>query len=350
MADSAGADTAEATDDRLRERAAESRLKLWVLLEADRWLVTGVLLAIVFVVLVAWGALSPGAERIIRSSDSVDTLFQGLLTATVTTVTLVVTLNQLVLSQELGAVGDQRDRMEGAMQFRQDVAAAIEAPLSPAQPARFLRALVAVAGARATDLREAVSATADDDLATDIEVLTTSVIENADKVSEGLTDARFGTFDVLSAALNFDYSWKLFTARRIRAQHGATLDDESAAALDALIDVLELFGPAREHFKTLYFQWDLITLSRRMFVAAIPALLVSGGMILFFDAARYDLVLFGFQTLVVVLSGATTVSVAPFFILLAYVVRIATVAKHTLSIGPFILGRTTDIADVEWNQ
>jgi hypothetical protein len=37
-------------------------------------------------------------------------------------------------------------------------------------------------------------------------------------------------------------------------------------------------------------------------------------------------------------------------ILLAYVVRIATVTKHTLSIGPFILREIDDVAEVEWDQ
>lgn len=96
----------DAPSDLLRERADQSRLKLWFLLEADRWLVTGVLLAIVFGTLLAMGYLYPTAENAIRTSDSVDMLFQGLLTATITGVTLVLTLNQLVLSQELGAVKD----------------------------------------------------------------------------------------------------------------------------------------------------------------------------------------------------------------------------------------------------
>jgi hypothetical protein len=42
-------------------------------------------------------------------------MFQGMTTATITGVTLVVTLSQLVFSQELGAVGDQRERMEGTI-------------------------------------------------------------------------------------------------------------------------------------------------------------------------------------------------------------------------------------------
>ncbi|MFB6112610.1 MAG: hypothetical protein ABEJ58_00745 [Halodesulfurarchaeum sp.] len=340
----------QAPQDRMRERAQENRFTLWFLLEADRWIVTGILLVIVFFTLLAVGYLYPTAESAIRTSDSVDTLFSGFLTATITVVTLVITLNQLVLSQELGAVGDQRERMEGAMTFREDVASVVESSVSPARPAQFLRALVQVSGERARDLREAIPETAEDELQSEVEILTESVIENAEKVSTGLDDATFGRFDVMSSALNFNYSWKIFTGRRIREEYRDALDEEGMESLESLIEVLQFFGPAREHFKTLFFQWDLIDLSRRMVATAIPALLVSGSMVIFFNDATFHLVLFDVEMMVFVIAAAATASVVPFLILLAYVVRIATVTKRTLSIGPFILRETDAVSGVEWND
>ncbi|MFB6169988.1 MAG: hypothetical protein ABEJ06_02470 [Haloarculaceae archaeon] len=334
--------------DRLRERAAGSQTRLWFLLEADRRLVTGLLLGVVFLALVLVGYLYPTAEGSLRTSDSVDTLFQAMLGATITGVTLVLTLNQLVLSQELGAVGDQRERMSGAMSFREDAADVVDAPVSPPRPAQFLRALVQVAGDRAATLREAVDAD-DPDLADAVEDLTASLTGNAERVAGSLDDAQFGEFEVLSAALNFNYSWKIFTARRIRERFGDELTDEETTALDELVEVLELFGPAREHFKTLYFQWELIDLSRTIMAAAVPSLVVSAGMLLFFNDATYHVTVFGVETLVLVFATTTTLALLPFFILLAYVLRIATVTKHTLSIGPFILRETDQVEEVEWD-
>ncbi|MFB6125822.1 MAG: hypothetical protein ABEJ79_00775 [Halolamina sp.] len=344
----AGDDGADQPDDRLRARADESRRKLWLLLEADRRAVTAGLVAVVFGGFLAVGSGLPAAERALRRTDSVDTLFQGLLTATITGVTLVLTLNQLVLSQELGAVGDQRDRMRGALQFREDVAETVAAPVSPARPSQFLGALVQVAGERARDLRAAV----DDDAeaAAAVENLTDSLTENAETVADELDGAQFGRFDVLSAALNFNYSWKIFAARRIGATHGDDLNTAAADALDRLVDVLELFGPAREQFKTLYFQWELINLSRAILAASIPALLVSGTMTAFFNAPSYEVTVTGVDTLIPLVALAATVSISPFLILLAYVTRIATVTKHTLSIGPFILRDTDQVEAVAWNR
>jgi len=43
-----------------------------------------------------------------------------------------------------------------------------------------------------------------------------------------------------------------------------------------------------------------------------------------------------------VVVSAATVAVAPFAILLAYILRIATVTKRTLAIGPFVLRHMDD--------
>ncbi len=340
----------EAPSDLLRKRAKQSRFKLWFLLEADRWLVTAIFLLIVFGTFLSVGYLYSPAESAIRTSDSVDALFQAFLTATITGVTLVLTLNQLVLSQEFGAVGDQRERMEKAMDFRQDVADVIQSPVSPSRPAQFLRALVQVSKERAQDLKGAIVGTSKEELEEEIKDLTESLIGNADRVADGLDKAQFGKFEVISSALNFNYSWKIFTARRIQQRYSDAFNEEGEKAIERLIEVLRLFGPAREHFKTLYFQWDIINLSLRIIIAAIPALLVSGSMVAFFNSTTYSFILFGSNTLMLLIAVAATISLFPFLILLAYILRIATVTKHTLSMGPFILRETEDVEEVEWNR
>ena len=55
----------------------------------------------------------------------------------VTGTTLVVTISQLVLSQEDGPLGDQRQRMSDAMDFRTYISELIE-DVVPNQPSAFL--------------------------------------------------------------------------------------------------------------------------------------------------------------------------------------------------------------------
>jgi hypothetical protein len=328
--------------DTMRGRVAGNRLWLWLLLEADRRAVAAAMAGVVFASLVALGALDPSPLReTMRRTDPVETLFQALVTGIVTGVTLVLTINQLVLSQELGPAGDQRDRMRGALDFRESVADAVGSPTSPAQPSAFLRALVEEAARHADALDAAVEPGGD--WSDEVSRLVADVRENARAVSRRLDGAEFGTFAVVSAALDFNYSWKLHETRRLAGERGDALGDEERAAFDGLERALELFGPAREHVKTLYFQWALVDLSRDILYAAVPALVATVGGLLYLDAGAMSGATLGVDDVVWTVSGVVTVALVPFVLLLAYILRIATVAKHTLSIGPFIL-RETDRA------
>jgi hypothetical protein len=314
----------------------------WLLLDADRRVVAGVVLAAFFAVFVVLGALDPvGLRNAVETSDPVETLFQALVTAIVTGVTLVVTINQLVLSQELGAVGDQRDRMDGAMAFRRDVEDLLDEPVAPAEPASFLRAVVDESRSRAERLRESIPEDADDRLGERVDGYVDSLGAEATATSDGLADAEFGTFAVLRPALDYDYSRRLHEARRLKAEHEDALGAAGRDVVDDVIEALELFGPAREHIKTLYFQWELIDLSRTVLYASVPALAVTVATILYAaDPATFAGVTLGVADLVWVVSAATTVALVPFVVLLSYVLRIATVAKRTLAIGPFVLRET----------
>jgi hypothetical protein len=345
-------DNAGGHADTMRERTSGNRAKFWLLLEADRWLVTGIGLVCIFVALVAVSVLTPVTLRtVVSESDPVETLFQALITAIITGVTLVVTITQLVLSQELGAVGDQRGRMEGSMSFRQDVAKAINAPVSPPEPAAFLRSLLEATRARAEELREAAETGHAGQLRDRVGAYTDSLEENASLVEDRLADAEFGTFDVVLAALDYNYSWKIYEGRRLMAENESRLTEDARDALEAVVRTLRLFGPAREHVKTLYFQWELTNLSRTILYATVPALIVAVWGVLFLNATgTVTGSTAGVDNLVVVVAGATTVSLAPFMLLLAYVLRIATVAKRTLAIGPFVLRATDRSESIDWDD
>ncbi|MFC7077244.1 hypothetical protein [Haloarcula halophila] len=338
-------------DGRFRERGDERSSVLWFVLDADRWLVSGLFSALVLVGIVAIGTLHPTPARtLLTRGDPIETLYQALVTATITGVTLVLTLSQLVLSQELGAVGDQRERMEGAMEFRADVADAVGAAASPAEPSAFLRSLVRATAEQAHAIEDAAEAESlDPELDELLSTYLDSVIGNAESVASQLDGAAFGEFDVVRAALNYNYSWKLYAGRRIRETYAGALPGTVDDELAELVETLELFGPAREHFKTLYFQWELSTLSRTLLYVAVPALGVAISALLFLDPQDITGTTLGIADSLLLVAVTTTVALLPFTILLAYILRIVTVTKRTLSIGPFILRETDRSVDVTWD-
>ncbi len=332
----------------MAERGSGSRLKLWLLMEANREVTTAVLLVAVFGILVAVNQFAPLSLReAAQASDPIETLFQALVTAIITGVTLVVTITQLVLSQELGGVGKQRDRISAAIEFDEDLEEVIGPDVTPAEPASFLQAIVDATERSARTVSDTVARGHETTLRDRVQQLTDDIVENATSVSDRLAEAEFGTFDLVSAALDFNYSKKIYEVRRLQHDCEDSLSAEASGALDDLLEELLFFSAAREHIKTLYFRWELSNLSRAILYAALPSLVVAILGILVLDTA--DAVrgaTLGVDNLVLVVSAATTVALTPFVVLISYVLRIVTVTKRTLAPGPLVL-RTRETSDEE---
>ena len=325
------------TENTMRARAGESRLKLWILLGANRLFITGALCGVIFVGFVVLGVvLDPPFYTRVVEGDVLGTMFSTMTSALITGVTLVVSINQLVISQENGPLGDQHSRMSNTLDFRGYTSELI-GTTAPADPSAFLAAIVQASEDRAERLRESVSEQDNDQFSDEVEEFVDSLTGNADTVKEKLDGATFGTFDVLFAALDYNYSYKVFQVDRLRELYTDDITDDIDELFDELHTSLVMFGPAREHIKTLYFQWALTSLSQLIVYAAIPALLVSGGMLAFVDASTFTGATFGISDVLWVTAGAFTVTLVPFFLFVSYVMRIATVAKRTLAIGPLIL-------------
>ncbi|MFB9809464.1 hypothetical protein ACFFQF_32310 [Haladaptatus pallidirubidus] len=335
----------------MHQRAGASQLKIKILLEVNRWVIVGGLAASIFVTLVLVGTFGPAPIPVLlQYQDPIDTLFQGLVSGVITGVTLILTINQLVLSQELDPIGTQRERMKGALSFRQDLEDATALAVSPAQPSTFLRALIEAIRRKAITLEDAMDTGIDGDMRDEIEDTVDGITDNAEEAQEQLTDSQFGTFNVLGAALGFNYSRKVHDLRRLRNLHSDSLPDEVNERLNDLLEVIKFFGPAREHIKTLYFRWELIDLSRAILYAAIPSLTTTFLMILFYNPREIPGEILGVPNTLWLVSLAVAITILPFLILLSYILRIATVAKRTLAIGPFVLRTTDRNEEIEWED
>ena len=338
-------DAGSAPDDTMSERGGDSRRKRQLLVETNRWFLAGGVVAIFLFGTLATATVVPNMTVAAAAGDPVETLFQALVTATITGVTLVVSINALVLSQELGALGDQRDRMEGSLSFRRDVESELGLDAVPTSPAAFLGALVDAVETRSAGLAEAVAAAEAAGVDTgSAGEYAADLREHASTVGNDLSGRQFGTFGVLSAALDFNYSRKIHEARRLRAElesEGGDRRGEARAVdeqLAGIVAVLTLFGVAREHVKTLYFQWELVDLSRAILYAAVPAIVVATNVLLFHGAlSTFTGTTAGITHHVWIVAVATSITLVPFAVLFSFVLRIASVAKRTLAIGPFVL-------------
>jgi hypothetical protein len=237
-----------------RPRTGESRVRLWILLDAHRMTVASAMALGVFCGLVVLGALDPTPLRaIMQQSDPTDTAFQALIGGVITSVTLIISIAQLSISQELAAVGNQRERMASSLALQEDIEDAAESIGGPS-PATYLGLLCAASRQQATALEEAVAGNSDATFRNRVDQFTDRVVENAEGIEAELASARFGEFTVVRAALNYNYSWKIYATRRLQIDHEDALSDEENAAFDRMSEVLQLFAPAQEYFKTHYIQ------------------------------------------------------------------------------------------------
>ena len=325
------------TADTIRERGNVSSARLLLTMRLDRTVLTGLLAVAVFLgFLLTVTTLAPEFLVKIKQGALIDTLFSSMIIVIVTGTTLVVSIGQLVISQEDGPLGEQRSRMSDTLDFRNYTSEVI-GKTTPVDPAAFLLEIIRASAERAATLRATVADSDDGDLRSEVEAFTDGVVDNADEVSDQLEGATFGTFDVLFAALNFNYSRKLFQTERLGDEYGDELEQSARDELDALQTTLAMFGPAREHIKTLYFQWELIAFSQLTLYASVPALIVAGGMLAAVDATTFPGELFGVDTIALVVGAAFAVTLLPFLLFVSYLLRILTVAKWTLAIGPLVL-------------
>ncbi len=325
-------------------------LTRWVLLAGPRWMVVGGMAVGCFALLIGVGwAFDLPLRAVMRREDTVETLFQTLIAALITGITLVVTLNQTVLSQEFGSIGRQRDRMDKSMTFRRDVGR-LFGSIGPPEPDAFLQRLVDTSTDRATALKDAIADNADPTLRARIDQFADHVVESATGVADELENAQFGEFTVMRASLAYNYSWKIYIARRLRSEHDDDLSDGERDVFDDLIEVLELFGPAGEFFKAHYLQWELVNLSRHILYTGIPSLLVSITAALYLRPMVMPGEILGVDTMVWLVSAGVTLALVPFFVFAAYVLRIATIAKVAGALGPFVLHEFERDDLIEWDE
>lgn len=317
--------------DLVHERLRESPIKRWILLDGNRYTITGLFSTVVFVLCAGIGF---AGYIPVTDPDTATTLVAAIVGGTLPFITIVLAINQLVLSQELGWPGDLADRFEEMTAFRHDVETLTETPVSPAAPADFLQLVVDTVVARTDQLRAGTDQMTDPDHITVVRDFAEAVTSEGELVSESLEDADFGTFDALSAVLGRFNGAHLYAARQIRTNYADGLSDDALETLDQLIELLGHLAIARQSFKTLYMQYELAHLSKLLLVVGFPSLL--GGGIFMMAYPRILETVDAPTLLVVLVSIVVTFVFLPFIVLVVYTFRIASIASRTADFGPFV--------------
>ncbi|WP_247730284.1 hypothetical protein [Halovivax limisalsi] len=324
-------DDATTRSDLVHERLRESPLRRWVLLDGNRYVLAGILSVAVFATTLGLGLAGyvPVADP-----DTATTLVAAIVGGTLPFITIVLAINQLVLSQELGWPGDLAERFDGMADFRRTVEGVTDDPVSPAAPADFLQHLVEAVDDRANALRPVAEGGDAGPAADPLGNLVESVTEESAIVIEALEEADFGTFDALSAVLGHFNGAHRHAARTIGAHHADDLPATTVETLEELIDVLGHLAVARQAFKTMYMQHELAHLSKLLLYVGFPTLF--GGGLFMMSYPELIATVDDRTGLVLLVSAVVTLVFLPFIVLLVYTFRIATIASRTADFGPFV--------------
>lgn len=312
----------------------------WVLLDGNRLAVTGALLTLVFVTVMLVGTLwTFEMRRLLTETAAVQTILNTLLSGIILLVSIVVSINSIVLSHDITSLENQEERIEGIVKFRQNISRLTDSEERPTDPASFLELMAGVIQSRTEDLKEAAEG-ADEKLAEQVEEYVTEITDTASRIDA--PDESGAEFSVIWLGLEVDYGQHLDRSRSLRGSFGDSTSDESSGSeifddrLDELVEAFQLFATGKEYFKTLYYTEEISQLSRTLLVISLPAIMVTASTILAINAELLPGVwVFGLPPLLSFVATTFTISLAPYLVLTSYTLRLATVARQTAGAGPF---------------
>lgn len=323
--DSTGESTGE---DLARRTGSRNRLVEWILVDGNRLLLT--FAASVVVLLTTLVSYQLGIIAF-TNGDSVTRMASGMIAGSFSLVTIVVSVNQLILSQEFALAGEFRDRFEEVLEFRQDVEDAANVSVTPAAPARLLELLSKDIRTQANALGTSVAGHNDVEFRNRVTQFAQGIERRTERLDATLEDSRVGAFDALVAAIEYDDMWQLYVARHLR--NTESISEETDQRFTQLIEALRRFSTAQTHFKTIYLQRELTRYSQLTIYSGVPAIVAAILIALLYGSVGgATLKITTYQPYVIIV--LVTVVFLPVALLASYILRTVTLARRTAAIGP----------------
>lgn len=298
------------------------RFRTWLLLTGQR-----VSVAIGILIIMTGVVVIPNLARFaIQNMTPLFYIMSALIGGNITLITVVVAINQVILSQELETPGSLRDEIERTADFRQR---ALDQSTPPTDPSEFLQQLLQQTADHARALEG---------------LFPTSVNGTNDWLQNGLPKQCEQASDQLGSASNtlaavtvplhgIDFADAIHDCYQLQSKYEEERDEQLLASLNALTSDLENLDIAQNYFTTAFIKEELATLSRFLVYVGIVAVSIP-------IALLYQLTtspgasptmpgVYAFTVLTIV------VGLVPLALLIAFILRIATVTQYMASITPF---------------
>ncbi|SFR47170.1 hypothetical protein [Halogeometricum limi] len=260
-------------------------------------------------------------------------VLSSLVGGNLTLVTLVISINQVIISRQLGSPGQLREDIEKVDEYRRQALDPADVGVVPVTPADFLKLLLESARRDLQRLGGLVVGTENEDLREDTDEIVTTLTEHVDRVSRLIEGSNTGTFDTLSALLTTNYADRIYQLRRLKSVYREDLSEDSADLLDEVVSTLQEIDVARQYFKTLYIQTELAYISRVLLYAGVVAELVLVSTLLVLSSSSGTTAPEVLPPVLAPLIAA--IGLLPLAVLFSYALRLAVVTQRTIAITPF---------------
>lgn len=303
----------------------------WLVLTGNRLLLAGLLTSafgVGVLALMLSGAVS------VRNTMRMMYLFQVLVAGNLTLLTIVLSINQLVLSREFNTPGELRDQIRNVLTYRDSVEETADRSTMPVTPSNFLFALLDGMQSTARRLGEDARAEERSRVADEVDTLCSELTADVDRIEDVSPNSESRIFNALVDSLETNYSHQLNEAHRIQTVYADELSSTVSDELDELIQSLEQVDIARQYFKSIYMQSELARLSRVLLYVGVPA--ATSSLLLLFIYAGAPGTPVTIDNLELFVPVVVVLGFSPLAVLSAYVLRIAVVAQRTVAITPFV--------------
>ena len=270
----------------------------------------------------------------VRNTTGMLYLFQALVGGNLTLITIVLSINQLVLSREFKTPGELRDQIHNVLSYRDSVEETTDRTTVPVTPSDFLFALLDGISNTARRLREDVEGQTDGQLVDEVNTLCSDLTADVDRIENSSIHSESRIFDALVASLETNYSHQLNEAHRIQTVYGDELSPAVREEFDELARSLEQVDIARQYFKSIYMQSELARLSRVLLYVGVPA--AASALLMLFVYAGVPETPATTASLELFVPAVVVLGFSPLAVLSVYVLRIAVVAQRTVAITPFV--------------
>ena len=279
------------------------------------------------------GVAASGVLDLTRSTVPMLYLFSALAGGNVSLITIVISINQLVLSRELRSPRELQMEIHAAEEYREKVERETQRSVVPEEPADFLRILLVNIGQQIETFNSLIDEREYSELKTDLDELASNIDAELSETMRLLEGSHSGVFPVLSTMLNANFVTQINQSCSLRQTHEDSLSDAEHEFLEEIEQQLKQLDIARQYFKTIFIERELADISKLVMYSGLVALVVA---LVFLLVIGYTTRGISPQERLVLVPLAIVINLLPLVLLVTHMLRIATVARRTVAITPFI--------------